>query len=305
MIDTNSISVNSFIPDSKFNQIYNVLISPDNDYIVIYNSYFGSVYSLPDCTKLSDIGSPGVTSAAFRPDGKYLVICGTSVNTGIYATGSGSSATVRDAYAGELYEYPNWFTENEQSNLYLETNHLHDTGTTYNQQILTNNPDNSYVSLVHPDGCVEVWDLERKTSRSTYYFDEHIGIVTCAKMSADYLITSGYDTRFIIYDFRRGTIKNSIDIKERIPYFELNAAGTMIIVATESGKYAYVYDIESGQLLYKLESEPGDVIFRVGFAADGSEVVAIQKSGRAIIGKLFPTFKELLDYSREIILGNR
>jgi tricorn protease-like protein len=118
-------------------------------------------------------------------------------------------------------------------------------------------------------------------------------------LTEDLLVSAGYDGRLLIYDLKAGEVRYVVPAGERIPRIELDKTGQNVIVATEFSKYALVIDLDSGKQLYRLEAEPSDEITDIGFSDDGAKAVAKEKSGRAIVGQLFRTPEELLNYAKE------
>jgi len=278
--------------------MYGVDFSPDSKTLIIFDGHAAMIYRLPGVEPVSDVGGLEVRAAAFSPDGGQLALGSIDGGAGVYCTEKNASAVTHEDFTGELYEYPLWHEEEASGNLFLRQKHFHDLSYYHAvSQKIVNSPDDSYRAVIYPDGCAEIWDFAKDPVESAYLLSEHIGVISCARMTSKYLITAGYDKRIVVFDLEQGTVKHCFSVGERIPFFELDPTGSMVIAATEFSRYAVVYDVESGQLLYRLEAEPGDSITKVGFTLSGDEVVAVQKSGRAIIGKLFPTTEELLEYA--------
>ena len=281
---------------------YSARFSPDGKSILVYSPFAGSIFRFPDCYRLKDFGGiddMSIILTAFSPDCKRLVMSSASGEAGIYSTEAGATAVTRSNFTEDLFEYPSWYPENMPQLTQLNKRHNHDVSIFTADQLQANDPSGSFLCYVYPDACVEVWDLKNnpENADSVYLYHEHFALVRCVKMTTEYLITAGYDNRLIIFDLRRGVVGSSIALGEKVRDFELNHAGTSIIVQTQSGDFAYVFDLESGQLLYKFEPEPGASIDRVGFTADDDRVVAVQSNGHAIVGQLFPVFEELLEYA--------
>lgn len=302
---------------------FGVAFSPDGKEIIIYGNST-QVYDLTDGKPISMFGGRLAVSAAYSNNGRYVALVTVEGEAGIFSTPV--SATAQPSLSAlsslplmpnlpalppsvtheDLYEYPQWFETSDQSDdsrqpqVFLIRTHYHDLSFFFMPEQMTTNPSSRFIATTYPDGCVEVWDMDKDDGRSSYLLNDHNGVIMQTRMTDRFLLTAGYDGRIMVFDLITGEIVRSFFGGERIPRFEVSKDGGMIIALVESCTYAQVYDLRSGKLIYTLEAYTGDNIMDIGFTEDGTAAVIIMESGKAILGVIFQNFDELLEYSRSV-----
>jgi len=278
--------------------LFGAVFSPDGKEIFIFGNC-AEVYDVESGRLIDEMNGQMALSGAYSHDGKRFVVVTRQGSAGLCSTFD--SATAFEVDGGvELYAYPRWFELEKQPALLIRTHVFDSSVYIAMQEYLINGPSGEYIAAVYPDGFVEVWSTAGEDGRPSYLLREHYGIIMQARMTEDYLLTAGYDGRIMVFDLKQGVVRHFISVGERIPRFEVNMAGDMLIALTESGITAKVYDLHSGKQIYELRAETGDSIADIGFTADGKNAVIVMKSGRALAGGLLQDFDALLARAREL-----
>ena len=270
--------------------------SPDSNEIMVYGN-IAQVFDLRNGKLISDFDGKWATCSTFSSDGRYIAMVTVEGDAGIYSTVGSATAHVEKKNSTKLYTHPQWFETSYQPPTLYQSHTYDESIYSYMRATMANDPSGRFMAATYPDGYVEVWDLDNTDGHSAYLINEHYGVISQTRITARYLITSGYDGRIMVFDVINGETTRFFSVGERIPRFEVSKDGDMIIVQTESGSRAPVYDIESGNCIYLLEAEAGDVIADIGFTNNGAAAVIVQESGRAISGSLFRDFETLLDHA--------
>jgi Tol biopolymer transport system component len=107
----------------------------------------------------------------------------------------------------------------------------------------------------------------------------------------------------MILNLKTGLYENSFTVENGITALNKSPDGTKLIVVGISRRHAYIYDLETGNMLIQLDAEPGKQLVpdSAGFTEEGSKIIVKQTDGQAIVGKLLLTFEELVEYARSII----
>ena len=280
-----------------------VAVSPNGRYAFVSDYSGGKNVQVLNCTTgqlLGELSGANIYHT-MSENGKYIIAGNTNGFCAIFSTPESAALTAAAGFDGELYEYPTWFITTANPPL-LQSAHLYDSQL-YPAAIpyLLNEPSGRFYAMVYPDSYVEVFDMDA-APQSAQGFQEHVSMISCVRMSENYLVTAGYDGKLVVWDLHNGRVLHSLDAGERIPNVSLDHTGSYAIVATEFGSYANVYHLESGRLIFRLNAEPDDEIRfdAIGFTADGTRAVAEEKSGRMLLGELFRSMDALLERAREI-----
>lgn len=240
---------------------------------------------------------------AFSHDGQRIIAGNMAGFCGIFASPSSATTDIIDNYDEAVYQYPTYF-ESLTNNLSISTNHVYDRDLyPYDRMYLLNEPSGRFLAIVHPDCFVELWDLSKDRVNPAYGFQEHIGTISKAYMTSEYLVTGGLDGRLMVFNLADGSLRNSVEIKDGIIALNLDPTGTRAIALAKSATVAYVYDITTGLLLYRLDAEPDDLIdcAGIGFSEKGNLAIAKQESGRTIVGTVFLSLDELINYAKSVV----
>ena len=240
---------------------------------------------------------------AFSHDGKRIIAGNMAGFCGIFASPSSATTDIIDNYDEAVYQYPTYF-ESHVINLSISTNHVYDRDLyPYDSMYLLNEPGGRFLAIVHPDCFVELWDLSKDQVNPAYGFQEHIGAISQAYMTREYLVTGRLDGRLMVFNLADGSLRNSVTVEDGIIALNLDPTGTRAIALAKSATVAYVYDITTGLLLYRLDAKPDDLIdcAGIGFSEKGNLAIAKQESGRTIVGTVFLSLEELIGYAKSIV----
>jgi len=279
---------------------FGAAFSPDSSEVIVYGNT-AQAYDLADGKPISMFGGRKAISAAYSNDGRYAALVTVEGDSGVFSTAVSATALpsphAEETQAG-LYEHPAWFEMSEQPGI-LHRTHTYDASIYVLPEQMTNSPSGRFIAVTYPDGYVEVWDLNKKDAKSVsvYVLCEHYSAIMQTRMTDRFLLTAGFDGRIMVFDLITGATRYFFSVGERIPRFEVSKDGGMIIALAESCSYAQVYDLVSGRLIYTLEAHAEDSIENIGFTEDGASAVIVLESGKAISGRLFKDFDDLLEYS--------
>jgi WD40 repeat protein len=277
--------------------IFSASFSPDGESLLAHNGR-GWLIEARTAKLLSDFEEMDIVAAAFSPDGHFLALGSISTGSGIFSTNLSASATVAGTSHGNLYRHQAWPDSATSEWQRIQTSHQYDSQVYYGHPMMAASPNGRFLAVAFPDFFIEVWDSERDRVYSVTGIPEAYGAITTMLLTNHFLVAGGYDGRLIVFDLLEGSTAFVASVGERIPSFDLDPTGRYAVVRTESGTYAPVYDLYSGRMIYHLRAEPGDRIIDAAFMEDGSEVVAIEQSGRRIIGTLYASLESLVEYAR-------
>jgi len=239
---------------------------------------------------------------ALSHDGRRCVAGNMSGFCGIFSTTESATAAVHKSYSETIYQYPSYFDVKYSENLMLNGSHSYDTSLYYwTQPYMLNEPSGRFIAIVYPDSYVAIWDLANDRVDASYIMWEHIGAISAAFMTGEHLVTAGLDGRLVIFRLIDGTYQGNIAVEDGAVALNLDPTGTKAVAVGRSLRSAYVYDLNTGQLIYHLDAEPGDTIdySNIGFSEDGSRVIVRMQSGRTITGDLYLTFEKLRALAEE------
>jgi len=274
------------------------LLSPDGVYRYAGGADIGDpvrIYETASSRCIGQIEEAEIVYAISH-DGHRLIAGNAAGFCGIYSTMDSATTVISTNSKDPIYQYPNYFDVEHSENLILNSSHYYDTSIYgWTQPYMLNEPSGKFVAMVYPDSYVAVWDLEKDRVDATYIFFEHIGAISAAFMTREYLVTAGLDGRLMVFRLSDGTFMNNTAVENGIVALNLDTTGTKAVVVGRSLMSVYVYDLNTGLLIYRIDAEPGDSIdhSNVGFSEDGSQIIVRTKSGRTIIGELFFTLEEL------------
>ena len=240
---------------------------------------------------------------ALSNDGRRIVAGNATGFCGIFSTMESATTALITDNKETIYRYPSYFDVDYSENIMLNSNHTYDSSVySWTQPILLNEPSGRFMAVVYPDSYVAVWDFEKDRADAAYILWEHIGAISAAYMTEEYLITSGLDGRLMVLHLSDGSFLNITAVENGIVSLNLDPSGTKAIASGRSLRSAYVYDLNTGLLIYRIDAEPGDSVDydNIGFSKDGSSVIVRMQSGRTIVGELYFTLEELRVLAAEL-----
>ena len=274
------------------------LTSPDGAYRYVGGAGAGDpvrIYETASGRCIGQIEEAEIVYALSR-DGHRLIAGNAAGYCGIYSTMESATTVISKNNKDPIYQYPRYFDVVYSESLMLNSSHAYDTsGYSWAQPHMLNEPSGKFIAMVYPDNYVAVWDLEKDRVEATYVFWEHIGAISAAFMTGDYLVTAGLDGRLMVFRLSDGTFMNNTAVENGVVTLNIDPTGTKAVAVGRSLGSAYIYDLNTGLLIYRIDAEPGDSIDynSVGFSEDGSSIIVRMQSGRTVIGKLFFTLEEL------------
>jgi len=273
------------------------IMSPDGLYMYANGERFGDHVRIYETSTNRCIGEIEDASLVFAvsKDGQRLLAGNAAGFCGIFNTAESATTVTHSSNKDPIHQYPPYFVIVYSDPLMLNNNHTYDTSIYWQEPYLINEPSGRYIAMVAPDGYVAVWDLEKDRTDATYILWEHIGAISAAYMTTEYLVSAGLDGRLVVFRMSDGSFENSAAVENGIVAMNLDTSGTKAIVVGRSLRSAYVYDLNTGLQIYRIDAEPGESIDYngVGFSEDGSCIIVRMQSGRTIVGVLYFTLEEL------------
>jgi len=283
--------------------IFAVSFSPDGKSIIVCGNTL-EVYSLTDGKLIRRVSEYLGMGADYSSDGRRAALSANDGTIGIYSTEL-SATTETSAASGQeidLYYKP----ANDSALSTLIRTHSYDTSIYLSRlEKSCSSPSGDFFAIAYPDGYAEIWDLTLDNIHSSYLLREHYGVITEILMTDDYLLTSGYDGRLMVFDLKSGRIIHFISVgtpdDQMIVSFDVNDRGDTAIILVGAGSSAVVCDLRSGKHLYDLEPPPGASITRIGFTIDDTCAAAVLDDDRVILCRLFSGFDELISYAEDFV----
>ncbi|MBR0085728.1 MAG: TIR domain-containing protein [Lachnospiraceae bacterium] len=210
--------------------------------------------------------------------------------------------TVAD-FDEELFEIPRYTNPADQLMISLRHNcsELYSTppGNAGRQAAAYTDTELKYLAYTHYDGFIEIFDIgSQEGAKDLYCLAEHCYYsVTDLTFSGDMMAScGGYDPRCVLFDLKSGQITHVLTVNEYAHGCEFSKDGSKIIIlGGRARNEAFVYSVQTGNLLYKFTAREGTAIERVGFNNDGTLCAAVLDDGSAIVGDLYPTIDDLID----------
>ena len=241
--------------------------------------------------------------AAVSHDGNRVIAGDLQGFCGLYSTMASATSVTEAVFEEEIYETPSYYETESGENLFLQGMHSYDAALYPGAQLyMLNEPSGRFCAMVYPDGFVEIWDLEQSRELASYSMMEHIGRVSKAYMTSEYLVTCGQDGRLMVFDLHAGVLKHGLSVEDGIVTANKSPNDVYVAVLGRSMRTVYVIDIRTGYRIYILEAEP-EAIFdaaSVGFSTDGTRAVAVQTDGRAKIGPILENTEDLVALAEEM-----
>ncbi len=286
---------------AESNVVTEAYLSPNGKYL----GCSGGISGIFDVRTGEELcGKPGTV---FSHDSSRVLTGSYESSPAVLTTPDASTVSLEKSFAEDLYEAPRYTEPEEMISITLRhfAGEFYSTppGNANRQSQVFTSPDLKYAVQTHYDGFIETFDIsDPGNAKNLASLAEHCFNSVTDVTFYDSLMAScgGFDPRCVLFDLERGQILHVLMGEGYCWGCEFSPDGSKIILLSgRSRECAFVYSVESGNLLYRFEAEAGNPFDTIGFTLDGRKAAAVMEDGRAWIGALYPTVEELVEEARE------
>jgi WD40 repeat protein len=247
------------------------------------------------------------SGTVFSSDSSKVLVGTYGSSPVVLTTPEASTATLEKSFSEELFEIPR-FTEPEGMitvtlQHFVGEYYTTPPGNANRQSQAFTSPDLKYAAQTHYDGFIETFDIsdpdnvKNLASLAEHCYNSVTDVTFYGSLMAS---CGGFDPRCVLFDLESGQILHVLMGEGYCWGCEFSPDGSKIILLSGRGRQtAFVYSVESGNLLYRFDAKEGSPFDTVGFTPDGRKAAAVMEDGSAWVGTLYPTIEELVEEARE------
>ncbi|MBR5641314.1 MAG: TIR domain-containing protein [Firmicutes bacterium] len=287
--------------EADSNVVTEAYLSPNGRYVCASGGISG-IFDLQTGDMLCEEGG-----TVFSSDSSKVLVGTYGSSPVVLTTPEASTATLEKSFSEELFEIPR-FTEPEGMITVTLQHFVGDYYTTppgnaNRQSQAFTSPDLKYAAQTHYDGFIETFDIsdpdnvKNLASLAEHCYNSVTDVTFYGSLMAS---CGGFDPRCVLFDLESGQILHVLMGEGYCWGCEFSPDGSKIILLSGRGRQtAFVYSVESGNLLYRFDAKEGSPFDTVGFTPDGRKAAAVMEDGSAWVGTLYPTIEELVEEARE------
>ena len=268
-------------------------VSPDGRYLAVSGS--GGIFDLATGEKLSD-----VSATAFSHDGSLVLLNAYTAVPKLAATDLSATVKRLEGCSDPISKTVRYTDPAEQIQVTLS----HNPGSFYSEDPTVQartftDPTLRYLAYAHPDGFVELFDLEKGDGSAFAAYGEHCYHAVTDLVFHGSLLASagGFDRRAVLFDCESGQILRVLQGSGFAEGVEFSPDGTkLMLLCTDrqtGAETACVYSVRTGDLLFTMEAEEKSVQ-EFGFSEDGARAILKLSDGSAVVGTLYADLDEML-----------
>ena len=287
--------------EADSNVVTEAYLSPNGRYVCASGGISG-IFDLQTGDTLCE-----ESGTVFSSDSSKVLVGTYGSSPVVLTTPEASTVTLEQNFTEELFEISR-FTEPE-SMITVTLQHFvgeyytTPPGNANRQSQAFTSPDLKYAAQTHYDGFIETFDIsDPENVKNLASLAEHCyNSVTDVTFYGSLMAScGGFDPRCVLFDLESGQILHVLMGEGYCWGCEFSPDGSKIILLSGRGRQtAFVYSVESGNLLYRFDAKEGCPFDTVGFTPGGRKAVAVMEDGSAWVGTLYPTIEELVEEARE------